>query len=84
MSTIFDFVTVAIFVAIVGMFFQFSRREDQNIAAYIWPALGCAFANYFGNKGFDLIAWIMIAATLGYVFLFILRRQGVPDERDDS
>ena len=84
METVFDFITVAIFIAIVGMFIQFSRKEDQNISAYIWPSIGCALGNYFGNEGFDLAAWIIIGGTVAYVFLFILRKEGVPDDYDET
>lgn len=80
MSTIFDFVTVLIFLGIVVLFFQFSKKEDQDILAYIWPCVGCALGNYFGNKGFDLGGWTFIALTLVYVFWFIFRPKGIPDK----
>ncbi|GHF25441.1 hypothetical protein GCM10017044_20310 [Kordiimonas sediminis] len=82
MNTVFDFITVAIFIAIVGMFFQFSKKEDQNITAYIVPAIGCALGNYFGNEGFVIPAWVIIFATVYYVFFHILRKEGVPDNID--
>lgn len=80
MSTIFDFATVLVFLFIVVLFFHFSKDEDQDILAYIWPSIGCALANYFGNNTFDLVAWIFISLTLLYVYWFIVRLGGVPDE----
>jgi hypothetical protein len=82
MSTIYDFITVAIFIALVGMFLQFSRKEDQDIGAYVWPMLGCAIGNFLGNEGFVIPAWIVIAGTCAYIFFRILKNEGVADDHD--
>ncbi len=84
METIFDFLTVAIFIALVGMFIQFSRHADQNIIAYLIPGLGCMAANYLGNEGYAIWAWLLIGVTLGYIGYFILRNRGVPLRDHDS
>lgn len=81
MSTIFDFVTVAIFLGLVVMYFKYEKSEDQDILAYIWPSLGCAMANYFGNKGFEIAGWAFIGLTLLYTYQFIFRTRGAPDRR---
>lgn len=82
METIFDFVTVGIFIGIVILYFQYSKKEDQNILMYIWPSIGCATANYFGNKGFDIAGWSFIGVTLICVYLFIIRNGGAPDQEE--
>ena len=84
MSTIYDFTTLAIFIGLVGMFLQFSRKEDQDILAYIWPMLGCAVGNYLGNEGFEIAAWALIVTTLLYIFFKILKPEGVADKVDKS
>lgn len=48
--------------------------------AYIWPAVGCALANYFGNKEFELIGGLFILLTLVYSYWFLYRPGGVPDK----
>ncbi len=83
MSTIYDFVSVAIFVALVGMFLQFSRKEDQDIAAYVWPMLGCAMGNFLGNELSGIAAWAVFIATGAYIFFRILKNEGVSDKTDE-
>lgn len=80
MSTIFDFLTVAIFLGIVVLFFHFSKDEDQDILAYIWPSVGCAMGNYFGNKDFEFIGALFVLLTLVYTYWFLYRPGGVPDK----
>lgn len=80
MSTIYDFVTVAIFLVVVGLYFQFSTKADQDLKWYILPGGVCAVANQIGNNGSDLIAWIMILASVGYTYYFIIRTGGVEDK----
>jgi hypothetical protein len=88
MNTIYDFVSVAIFIALVGMFLQFSRKEDQDIAAYIWPMLGCAIGNFLGNEldgiAGPISAWAVFIATGAYIFLRILKNEGVADHVDEE
>jgi hypothetical protein len=33
--------------------------------------IGCALANYFGNKGQDLVAVLLIAATIAFIIYFL-------------
>lgn len=80
LSTTFDFVTVAIFLGIVALYIRYAKNEEQDISAYIWPSVGCALANYFGNKDFDTVAWILVGLTTLYVYRFIIRPSGVPQD----
>ena len=87
METGYDYITVLIFVVIVLTFLQFSRQSDQQILPYIYPSIGCAVGNYLGNAGveqgnmvMELSAWSVIIATVGFVFLKIIRKGGAPDE----
>ena len=80
MSTIYDVVTVLIFVGVVVLFLHFSQKGDQQIAPYILPGIGCAVANFLGNEGYDIPAWALIIVTAGYVYASIYKKGGVPDE----
>lgn len=75
MSTIFDWVTMAIFGALVVLFLQRSTgpaRASDTIYHYLPPALGCAVANYLGNHDQRIAAIALIIAVVGYI-LFILK-----------
>jgi hypothetical protein len=75
MSTIFDWVTVAIFGALVVLFLQRSMgpaRASDTIFHYFPPALGCALANYLGNEGYRIAAIALSIAVVGYI-LFVLK-----------
>lgn len=81
MQTIFDWVTVAIFAGLIVIFLQRSVGEGEpqdSILSYLPPAIGCAVANWFGNKGleegsaaFQAIAALGIAAVLAYTYYVI-------------
>jgi hypothetical protein len=76
-QTIFDFVTLAMFVCLVVLFLQRSVSPEprDHMYQYAPPAIGCAVANYFGNQGVKLenqglvvVAWVLVACVIGYVF----------------
>lgn len=70
METVYDWVTVAIFAGLIVLYLQRSSLEDprDSIWQYLAASVGCALANYFGNEDQDIVAWLIIAATLGYIF----------------
>ena len=76
MQTPYDWITVAIFAGLVVLFLQRStgsetEEEDQSIIMYLIPGVSCAAANYFGNKGQDLVAITLIGLTLAFVIHFL-------------
>ncbi|HEV2363418.1 MAG TPA: hypothetical protein VGS12_04385 [Caulobacteraceae bacterium] len=73
MKTIYDLVTLSIFAGLVILFLQRSTEEvpRDKMLQYAPPAVGCAVANYIGNHGQPVIAWVIIAAVLGYVLLIL-------------
>lgn len=79
MSTIYDFVTVAIFLIVIGLYFQFSMKASQDLKWYLLPGGVCAVANQLGNNGSDIIAWIMIVAAAAFTYWFIIRPGGIED-----
>ena len=77
LETIYDWVTVAIFAGLVVLFMQRSTGERpprDSMLQYLGAAVGCAVANYFGNKAiagegfiYHLIGITVIVATLAYI-----------------
>lgn len=81
MNTVYDWVTVAIFAGLVVLFLQRStgwRPPGDSILQYLGASMGCAVANYFGNKAvagdgivYHLLGVGVIAATLAYIVLVL-------------
>lgn len=86
MQTPYDWITVAIFAGLIVIFLQRSVGEGEpqdTILSYLPPSIGCAVANYFGNKGWEdgnaayqLLGALGIAAVLAYTFYVIKPFQG--------
>jgi hypothetical protein len=75
-QTVYDWVTVAIFAGLVVLFVQRSTSEEQarehdSLLLYLGAGLGCAVANYVGNKGMHLIAIPLIIATIGFILYYL-------------
>ena len=75
METIYDWVTLGLFAGLVVLFLQRSTTETEgqrdSLGWYLLAGGGCAVANYLGNKGDDLLAVAILAATLALVFVFL-------------
>jgi len=75
METIYDWVSLGIFAGLIVLFLQRSTSDrperDVSLFYYLAAGVGCAVANYFGDHGQDLIAILLLAATLGFVFYFL-------------
>ena len=76
METPYDWVTVGIFAGLVVLFMQRStsdevQDESDSLLLYLGAGLGCAVANYIGNKGLHLIAIPLILATLAFIFYYL-------------
>ncbi|MFM7028916.1 MAG: XrtV sorting system accessory protein [Chakrabartia sp.] len=74
MQTPYDWITVAIFAAIVVLFLQRSVGDspvEDRLISYFPPALGCAIANQFGNRGDDVVAILLIGAVLVYCWVVL-------------
>jgi len=74
METIYDWVSVLIFAALVTRFLQQSARPEatgDSLWHYLVPSLGCAAANWFGNNGWHAAAILAIATTVGYILFFL-------------
>lgn len=70
MQTIYDWVTIGIFCGVITLYLHRSIDVDHPRDAlwqYLVAAAGCAFTNWLGNGGHDLLAVAALAATLAFV-----------------
>ena len=70
LQTIYDWVTVAIFGALIVLFLHRSTAQEEpqdNIFQYLPACLGCALANYVGHHGHGGIAFGIVVAVLVYI-----------------
>lgn len=77
METVWDWVTIICFGGLVVLMLQRSVEEKtrDHLMEYLFPALGCAVANFLGNKGvksgdviFHIGASIVLVLVAVYVF----------------
>ena len=82
METIYDWTSLGIFAGLIVLFLQRSTTDrgegDASLWYYLAAGVGCAVANYFGNKGQDLVAIAILAATIGFIYYYLkpFRRSG--------
>ena len=66
MKTIYDFVSIGIFAALVVVFLHRSTLDEKDqtpIWMYGLAAAGCAFANYLGNQQRPVLATALLIAV---------------------
>ena len=73
MSTVYDWITVGIFAALIVLFLQRSVAEEpqDHLWHYAPPAVGCALANYLGNEGWDLLAVVVLIGVAAYTLMVL-------------
>lgn len=71
MLTLFDFLTIACFVAVVIGFLLLTEREPRKLLHLLLSGVLFAVANQLGNAGFTLFALVLVVAGLGYSVLVI-------------
>jgi Ca2+/Na+ antiporter len=75
MESIYDWVSLAIFAGLIVLFLQRSTTEraekDASLLYYLGAGVGCAVANYFGNHGQDLVAILLLAATIAFIIFYL-------------
>lgn len=70
MKTPYDFVTLALFAAIIVLFLQRSTAaaEDPHpMWQYLLAAVGCAVANYLGNDVSGVAAVAVLVGTVAFI-----------------
>ena len=78
LETVFNGVSIAVFVCLIALFLQRSMSEGEprdKIWRYGPPAIGCALANQIGYAGFkdqsvleQIFAVAVLVAAVGYIF----------------
>ncbi len=74
MDTAFDWLSMAVFAALVLVFLQRSagpRPDHDRVVHYLPPAVGYALGDTLGNAGYTLIAVVLIAASLAFFWYVI-------------
>jgi len=75
MSSIYDWVSLAIFAGLIVLFLQRSTgdraEKDVSLFYYLGAGVGCAVANYLGNHGQDIAAIALLVATVAFIFVYL-------------
>jgi hypothetical protein len=86
LETVYDWVTVALFAGLVVLFLQRSSGPGEppdSIWQYLIASVGCAVANYLGNKALKGstgghvdylnhgLAAVVLAGTIAYVWIVL-------------
>ena len=73
-STIYDWVTVALFAGLIVLFLQRSVGETTDHDS-LWPymvaSVGCAVVNWLGNHGYHAFAVLAGMALLTFIYLIL-------------
>ena len=75
MDTIYDWLSLAIFAGLIVLFLQRSTSDrgerDVSLLYYLVAGVGCALANYFGDRGNDIVAIALLGATAAFIALVL-------------
>lgn len=74
MSTIFDFATVAAFLALVAAYLAWGKGDQKLLMHLFVSAVAFAIANQLGNRGMELFAVLVLAAGAGYAVMMFRGR----------
>jgi hypothetical protein len=74
METLFDYVTVACFLAMAGGFFMLTARHPRTLLHLLLAGIAFAIANQLGNDGHAIFGSLLIIAGIAYAIITI--RQG--------
>jgi len=85
METVWDWVTIICFGGLVVLMLQRSveERTRDHLMEYLFPALGCAVANYLGNHYSDIGAAAVLVLVAVYVFKVLKFPPIGPNKMDD-
>ncbi len=82
MNTLFDLMSVALFIATAAMFFLRFKHEDPPLTPYVLICLVCAVGNWLGNNGAGPFAVALLIA--GSFLLLHVASLPYPDEGGDG
>ena len=75
MSTVYDYLTIAVFAGLIVLYLQRSVSEGpyrDSLWQYLIDSVGCAVADYLGNESYRVAGIITFVATLAFIF-YVLR-----------
>jgi len=81
MTTIFDWLTVALFAGLITHFLAFSVRSDVRDIAfghYLLLSVACACANWLGNHGWGWLAILLLLTGGAYAFRYLRAEPELP------
>lgn len=67
METLYDLMSVSLFIATAGIFFYRFRSENPPLAPYMLISLVCAVSNWIGNNGGGISAVLLLVAGSFYL-----------------
>ena len=71
MSTVYDFVTVALFASLVAVFLFLTDRRSETVSCLLISGVSVAVANQLGNAGQGTLAVALLAAAMVYAALIV-------------
>jgi len=75
METVYDWVSLAIFAGLIVLFLQRSTSDradnDVSLLYYLGAGVGCAVPDYLGNHGEDILAILLLVATVAFIFYYL-------------
>jgi len=76
METVYDWVTIGLFAALVVLFLQRSMADEgtdhnDNILLYLVAGAGCGAVNFLGNRGMNIPAVLLLACTVAFALYFL-------------
>jgi hypothetical protein len=74
METLFDYVTVACFLAMSGAYLMLTTRQPRTLVHLLLAGIAFAIANQLGNDGHAIFGSLLIVAGTAYAIVII--RQG--------
>jgi len=82
MSTLFDYVTVACFLGLLGAFFMLTARQPGTLMHLLLSGIAFAIANQLGNADYSVWALILIIAGIGYAAMIIRQASAAGGDAD--
>jgi hypothetical protein len=77
MSTIYDIVSVVLFMSVVAAFLTLTDRQPKTVSRLLISGVAIAVGNQIGNGGQGLLAAALMAAGVAYAFI-IVRQHPAP------
>ncbi len=75
MESAYDWASLAIFASLIVLFLQRSTGDqtdkDVSLLYYLGAGVGCAVADYLGNHGEDILAILLLVATVVFIFYYL-------------